>query len=513
MSTPKTDLATATVLVAGLGITGKAVAEALTPRAKQVRTAADDPGADAPMPTDEATSKAALAGVDLVVTSPGIPPTHPLLAAAAQAGIPIWSEVELAWQLRTELAKPAKWLCITGTNGKTTTVGMLESILRAGGEHALAVGNVGTPLITAALDPSLDVLAVELSSFQLNFTHSMAAQAAAILNIAPDHIDWHGSLDEYANAKGKIYQGIEVAGIYNVADPQTEHLLADAEVTEGARAVGFTLGTPQRGMVGIVDDLLVDRAFHLPFDAYHREKSADELATFADLAHLGAGTDYTNEAGHHTKRPPDHILANALAAAALARAHGVPLEAVRKGLQDYQPGGHRIAKVAELDGVTYVNDSKATNAHAAAASLKAFPKGTVVWIVGGLAKGATFDELVAANKGALRAAVVIGKDQKPFTDALSRHASEVPVLLIDKEDTDIMGSAVKGAMSLAQPGDTVLLAPAGASQDQFKSYAHRGDSFISAVEALGAGGSQTAVPVTTASQAAASQTTASQTGN
>jgi len=469
------DLPQSKVLVAGLGITGHAVVDALKPRAGAVVIAANDDEADIPMPDDFAAATKALVGVDLVVTSPGIPPTHPLLAAAAAADIPIWSEVELAWQLRQELEKPAKWLCITGTNGKTTTVGMLESILRAAGERALAVGNVGTPLVTAALDPNLDVLAVELSSFQLNFTHSMAPVASAILNIAPDHIDWHGSLNEYAKAKGKIYQGIEVAGIYNVADPRTEELLANAEVTEGARAVGFTLDMPRRGMVGIVDNLLVDRAFHLPFDAYQREKHADELATFEDLAHLGSGDP--------NKRPADHILANALAAAALARAYGVPLEAVKQGFRDFAPGSHRIAPIGEIDGVTYVDDSKATNAHAAAASLKAFPAGTVVWIVGGLAKGATFDDLVKENRQALRAAVVIGKDQKPFTEALSRHAVDIPVELIDPNDTDVMSSVVRAARKLAQPGDTVLLAPAGASQDQFKSYAHRGDAFIEAVQA------------------------------
>ena len=471
----------ANVLVAGLGITGKAVVEALEPRVGEVFIAADDPAADFPMPTDSESVKKALEHVDLVVTSPGIPPSNPLLAGAKEAGIPIWSEVELAWQLRNELAKPAKWLCITGTNGKTTTVGMLESILKAGGENALAVGNVGTPLITAALDPALDALAVELSSFQLNFTHSMAPEAATILNIAPDHIDWHGSLEEYANAKAKVYQGVESAGIYNVADPYTMQLLENAEVTEGARGVGFTLGVPQRGMVGIVDDMLVDRAFHLPYDAAYREKSADELATFDDLEHLGATTKFITEDGREVNRPADHILANALAAAALARAHGVPLEAIKQGLKDFQPGGHRIAKVGEINGVTYVDDSKATNAHAAAASLKSFPKGTVVWVLGGLAKGATFDDLVKDNRDALRSVIVIGKDQTPYLEALSRHAPDIPVSRIEPEDTDVMGSVVKAAKTLAQPGDTVLLAPAGASQDQFKSYAHRGDAFAEAV--------------------------------
>jgi len=466
----------ARVVVAGLGLTGQAVVGAIKPLGAKVLTVANDDAADRPMPTDSAAAQALLADADLVVTSPGIPPANPLLATASALGIPIFSEVELAWQLRgVNGHAPAQWLAVTGTNGKTTTVGMLESILNTAGENARAVGNVGPSLIEAVLDPTLDVLAVELSSFQLHFTHTMSAQASAILNIAPDHLDWHGGLDNYAHDKGKIYHNVQVAGVYNVADPLTERLIAEAEVIEGARAVGFTLDVPQRGMVGVVDDVLVDRAFHLPFATPHREKHADELATFADLAHLSSSV------------PPPHIVANALAAAALARAHGVPREAIAAGLRAYQPGAHRIEHIATVNGVTYIDDSKATNAHAAAASLQAFPPGTVVWIVGGLAKGATFDDLVKENKAALRAAVVIGVDQTPFTGALSRHAADIPVITVKSDETDVMGSAIAAAAKLAQPGDTVLLAPAGASQDQFRSYAHRGEAFVAAVRALEVG--------------------------
>ena len=468
------DLKDTGVVVAGLGLTGQAVVNAIKPLGAQVLTIADDDAADQPMPTDQETAAGLLEYADLVVTSPGIPPSNALLAAAAASGIPIYSEVELAWRLRgVNGKKPAEWLAVTGTNGKTTTVGMLESILNTAGEHARAVGNVGPSLVEAVLDPTLDVLAVELSSFQLHYTHTMSAQASAILNIAPDHLDWHGGLDKYAQDKGKIYRNVQVAGIYNVADPLTEQLIAEAEVIDGARAVGFTLGIPQRGMVGVVDDVLVDRAFHLPFDTPYREKHADALATYADLAHLGSAA-----------APAPHVVANALAAAALARAHGVPLEAIAAGLRAFQPGAHRIEKIAEVNGVTYVDDSKATNAHAAAASLQAFPAGSVVWIAGGLAKGATFDDLVKDNKSALRGVVVIGVDQEPITGALSRHASDIPVKVIDPEETDIMRSAVAAAQALAQPGDTVLLAPAGASMDQFRSYAHRGEAFVEAVRGL-----------------------------
>lgn len=253
---PAVPLGQARVLVAGYGVTGRAVASALAGRVAGVTTVdarADD--ADVRLAADSSPDDEAVTTLvdraDLVVTSPGWPPSSPLFVAAGLAGVPVWSEIELAWRLRTgrvpssvrtsdgpadtgagaartagrgpadgsELAGPARhdgrgpapWLVVTGTNGKTTTVEMLDSILRAAGLRSVAVGNVGRPLIEAALDPELDVLAVELSSFQLHFTHSMSARAAAVLNIAPDHLDWHGSLDAYTADKGRIFSRAQVA--------------------------------------------------------------------------------------------------------------------------------------------------------------------------------------------------------------------------------------------------------------------------------------------------------------
>ncbi|MDF2849285.1 MAG: UDP-N-acetylmuramoyl-L-alanine--D-glutamate ligase [Oerskovia sp.] len=463
----------ARVLVAGLGVSGRAAVAALTPRAASVVTV-DRAAPDADV---QDASRLDLSTVDLVVASPGWAPSSDLLVAAREAGVPVWSEVELAWQLRTPRADGsyAPWLAVTGTNGKTTTVEMLTSILSSAGLRAAAVGNVGTPVVTAALDPDLDVLAVELSSFQLHFTHSMSAQAAAVLNVAPDHLDWHGSLDAYASDKGRIYERAQVACVYNVADPRTEHLVREADVEEGARAVGFTVGAPARAQLGVIEDVLVDRAFHTAPDDPARHRSAQELATFADLAHL-AGPDGV---------VPVHVVANALAAAALARAHGVDARAVRDGLRSFSPGAHRIAHVATVDGVSYVDDSKATNAHAAAAALGAFASGSVVWVAGGLAKGATFDELVRTRLSRLRAVVLIGVDPEPLAGALARHAPDVPVVRVDPGDTGtVMQRAVSGARGLAVPGDTVLLAPACASMDQFASYADRGDAFVRAVHDL-----------------------------
>jgi UDP-N-acetylmuramoylalanine--D-glutamate ligase len=400
-------------------------------------------------------------GTEIVVTSPGIPPHAPLLAAAAASGVPIWSEIELAWRLR-DPANAAPWLCVTGTNGKTTTVQMLTAILGAAGHRAVAAGNVGLPLLEVVMDPEpYDVIAVELSSYQLHFTHSMSAHSAAVLNLAPDHVDWHGSLEAYAADKGRIYQNCQVACVYNVADPATEKLVEDADVIEGCRAIGFTLGTPGMSMVGLVDELLVDRAF-----VEQRATSALELASLNDIT-----------------PPAPHNVANALAAAALARAFGVPATAVRDGLRGFRLDAHRIAQVAEVAGVNYVDDSKATNPHAAQASLLAYEH--VVWIAGGQAKGATFDELVIAAHKRLRGVVLLGQDKAVIAEALARHAPDVPVITIEATDTGAMETVVGEATKLAQVGDTVLLAPGCASWDMFANYGARGDAFAAAVHRLG----------------------------
>jgi UDP-N-acetylmuramoylalanine--D-glutamate ligase len=481
------DLAGRRVVVAGLGVSGFAAADALAGRgARVVAVDARDGegerekaavlqvlGAKVRLGGGAATTLPQVDGAppDLVVTSPGWRPDAPLLQQAAAAGVPVWGEVELAWRLRG--ADSAPWLCVTGTNGKTTTVRMLAAMLTAAGLKAEAVGNVGTPLLHAVTGPEpLDVLAVELSSFQLHWSTSLAPRASACLNIAPDHVDWHGSMEAYRRDKGKVYENTEVACVYNVADPVTEQLVRDADVVDGCRAVGFTTGVPGLSMLGVVDGVLADRAF-----VAERATSAAELATLDDVAIAGGGV------------APPHVVANALAAAALARAHGVPSRAVRDGLRAMVPEPHRISTVATADGVRWVDDSKATNAHAAAASLAAFD--SVVWVAGGLAKGAVFDDLVAAHAGRLRAVVLLGVDREPMRGALGRHAPDVRVVEVDSADTGpmVMQRAVELAAGLARPGDTVLLAPACASMDQFVSYGHRGDAFAEAVRGrLGRGG-------------------------
>jgi UDP-N-acetylmuramoylalanine--D-glutamate ligase len=457
------------VVVAGIGVSGFAAADALLELGARV-TVLDERDGE---PERERASILEILGANvrlgsgvteslpgepgLVVTSPGWRPDAPLLTEAAGRDVPIWGEVELAWRCRPR-EKPAPWLAVTGTNGKTTTVRMLAEMLRASGLRVAAAGNVGDPIISAVMDPEPhDVMAIELSSFQLHWTSSMVARSAAVLNVAPDHVDWHGSYEAYRADKARIYQGVEAACVYNVADPETEQMVRDADVTEGARAIGFTRGVPQVGMVGVVDGVLVDRAF-----ITERQTAAAELGDVTDI-----------------KPAAPHNVDNALAAAALARSLGTPAVSVRDGLRAFTPDPHRITPVATEGGVTWVDDSKATNTHAAAASLAAFP--SVVWIAGGLAKGAEFDDLVLGTRVRLRAAVLIGADRELIAEALARHAPEIPVVTVEQTDNEAMDKVVAAAAGLAEPGDTVLLAPACASMDMFANYGARGDAFAAAV--------------------------------
>lgn len=475
-------LASKRVLVAGLGVTGTAVVSALEGLPEQARpaqvTSLDTAN---PQATYSQADRVPLNEIDLVVVSPGWAPTSALLVAAADHGIEIISEIELAWRLRVPTSKtgsPAPWLGLTGTNGKTTTVQMLVAMLEADGKRTAAVGNVGLPAITAALDPELDVLALELSSFQLHFTSTMSLRGAAVLNLAPDHLDWHGSFENYRADKAQIFERAQIACVYNVQDPATMTMVADADVCDGARAVGFTLGAPERGQLGLIEDVLVDRAFHLPIDTPGRHNQAAEIGTLADLAHLAGPT------GH----PAPHTVANALAAAALARSVGVTARAVQAGLRTFTADGHRMTAVGSLEvaggTVSFFDDSKATNPHAAKAALGAFADATVVWIAGGVAKGLDLNDLVSQVHRKLRAVVVIGEDQQDILHALAQHGPAIPVTTISPGDTgSIMDRAVAAAVQQARAGDTVLLAPACASMDQFVSYADRGDRFALSVRA------------------------------
>jgi len=442
------------VVVAGAGASGEAAARVLmrlgaavtvVDRAASMRTAALAAGGAAIALGVQAPP----AGTDLLVVSPGWRPDAPLLTAAAAAGVEVIGEVELAWRLRGP--NPPPWLALTGTNGKTTTVRMLESMLRAAGERAVATGNVGLPVVDAVTaDPPYDVLAVELSSFQLHSAPSVRPAAAAILNLAPDHLDWHGDFAAYAAAKELIWAGEKTVAIGNADDPEVAGRLAAAP----GRQVSFTLAEPGPDQLGVRGGRLVDRAF-------------------GGGAFAGAGE--VRPAGPHN-------VANALAAAALARAHGLDPAAVAQGLRAFVPDPHRNDPVGDVAGVRYVDDSKATNPHAALASLAAYDK--VVWVAGGLLKGAPVDELVARVADRLAGAVLLGADRAALVTAIARHAPNLPVVTVSRTDDGAMSEVVEAAAALARPGDTVLLAPAAASMDMFQDYKARGDAFVAAVRAL-----------------------------
>jgi UDP-N-acetylmuramoylalanine--D-glutamate ligase len=397
------------------------------------------------------------ADTELVVTSPGWRPTSALFVAAEAAGIEVWGEPELAWRLRRPGDAP--WLVVTGTDGKTTTTSMLESMLRAWGIRTAAVGNIGSPLVEA-VNTGLDALAVELGSFQLHWSPSVTPAAAAIVNLAPDHLDWHGSLDAYASAKAQAFAHPTTIAIGNADDAGSTRLLARAP----GRRVSFTMLSPRPSQLGIVENLLLDRAF-----VESPTTEATELATIADIP-----------------VPGPHNVANALAAAGLARAFGSPPEAIAEGLRSFQPAPHRIARVGEIGGVFFVDDSKATSPHATAAALSSF--GSIVWIAGGLGKGLPFDEVVVSAVPRLRAAVVIGACGPEIRDALARHAPGLRVVEVISHDTeqvdDVMDRVVEEAAGLAVAGDVVLLSPAAASMDMFRDYGHRGDVFAAAVARL-----------------------------
>jgi UDP-N-acetylmuramoylalanine--D-glutamate ligase len=471
------------IAVLGLGATGFAVADTLVELGSDVTVFAPDAPADRAellsvigahfeqTALDDVPHALVDLAPELVIASPGLPPSNPTLAWATEHST-VWGDIELAWRVRDKVVRdpavgPAPWVLVTGTNGKTTTTQLTTAMYAAAGQRVAACGNIGVPVLDVVRDPEgYDVLVVELSSHQL---HSMPIEgpgavfplASTCLNLADDHLEWHGSASAYRDAKAKVYANTVVACVYNVADPATRTMVEDADVVEGCRAVGFTPGLPAPGDVGVVEDVLCDRAF-----LDDRRNSALELVTHQDL--VDAGLD------------SGHMAMNVLAASALARAGGVDPAAIREAVRGFHTDHHRSERVAEQDGIRWVDDSKATNPHAATASLDAFEP--VVWILGGLFKGVDIDGLVERFGPAVRAVVVIGTDRTPVLEAFARHAPDVTLLQVETTDTDrVMPEAVRHAAGVARPGDTVLLAPASASFDQFDSYADRGRRFAAAV--------------------------------
>jgi UDP-N-acetylmuramoylalanine--D-glutamate ligase len=464
------------VLVVGLGVTGFSVADTLwelgcdslvvtRSASTEHTTILEALGVNYVVTPDDSTmvDHANELSPDLVIVSPGIPRDHPIVGWAGTRKVQVWSDVELAWRVRDKVA-PAEWILITGTNGKTTTTQLTQHFLATSGFRAAAVGNIGIPVLDAIRDPTgFDFLVVELSSFQLHWLPTVGAGAlrpiaSACLNIADDHLDWHGSAAAYRAAKGAVYSNTRRAVFYNRIDPVTEQLVRDANVEEGCEAIGFGLQTPDTGELGTVDGLLVDRAF-----IDDRRNHAQELTTVDRLAEHGFATP--------------HMILNILAAAGMALCVGATPEDVANGIESFEADHHRCETIAEFGGITWVDDSKATNAHAANASLRSFP--SIVWIVGGLFKGTAIDELVQAHASRLRAVIAIGLDRDEPRRVMAAWAPAVPFVEIDS--ATVMVDAVRAALGHAQAGDTVLLAPAAASMDQFIDYADRGRQFAEAV--------------------------------
>jgi UDP-N-acetylmuramoylalanine--D-glutamate ligase len=449
-----TDFARKNILVLGAGVTGTSVARFLQSSGAKV-TLTDDNSENAVKP-----DQIDLTSFDAAVISPGWRQDHPLVSQILNSPLELLNEIDIAWNLRSVRAPKQKWIALTGTNGKTTTVEMTAAVLQTAGINAVACGNVGDTVIDAVdRDNPYDVLVLELSSFQLHWTREASFTAAAILNIADDHLDWHGSFEAYAQAKFSILDRCETA-ILNADDGP---VVLGADRFAG-RKIFFSLDTPAPGEIGVVEELLIDRAF---------VADPQEASMICELIDIVPTVP--------------HNVSNALAAAGLALSLDVPHAAIQKALQSFRPGRHRIETVYEADGVTWVDDSKATNPHAAAASLMSHL--SVVWIAGGLAKGADMEALVERCASRMKAAILIGADRDLIEAALIKHAPDVPRILINApsqhirggESNSLMEFIVQTASEHASSGDAVLLAPACASMDQFISYADRGDRFAAAV--------------------------------
>ena len=448
------------ILILGGGVTGTALANSLTRRGATVAIA-DDKKIENSAFTTLMTDDVNVSEWESVVVSPGWKPSHPLIRKLDGAGVAITNEIDLAWKIKQEEAPHQRWFALTGTNGKTTTVEMAAAAMRAGGLHAIACGNVGDTVIDAVESKEkYDVLVLELSSFQIHWMKSAQFNASALLNIADDHTDWHGDFEEYARTKISLLDSSST-GILNADDAE----VVKRSVHWKGRKVFFTLDTPSPGEIGVVEELLVDRAF---------VADPQEAAMICELNEI--------------KPTVPHNVSNALAAAGLARAAGVDHESIRSALAAFTPGRHRIEEVLNSGGITWIDDSKATNPHAATASIMSAL--SVVWIAGGLAKGARMDELVKRCSKRIKAAVLIGQDKSLIAKALRVNAPHVAILEIEtpahyhvgSAENSLMEDVVAAAREFAVKGDTVLLAPACASMDQFTNYADRGDRFAQAVK-------------------------------
>ncbi|WP_323121559.1 UDP-N-acetylmuramoyl-L-alanine--D-glutamate ligase [Burkholderia alba] len=426
-------------------------------------------------------------GIELVALSPGLSPLAddlaPLLAAAREHGIPVWGELEFFAQALAALGANGyapKVLAITGTNGKTTTTSLTGLLCERAGRKVAVAGNISPAMLdrlAEAIDATAlpDVWVLELSSFQLDTALSFAPDAATVLNITQDHLDWHGGFAAYAAAKGRIF-GPRTVRVLNRDDAEAMKFAPPAAAADAPRVVTFGLNEPTReGDSG----LLRDNGMNWLVEAHDRDATDEPVSPRRRKQEAAAPRDI----GLKRLMPADalrirglHNAANALAAFALARAIDLPAAPLLHGLREYRGEAHRVEVIASLEGVDYVDDSKGTNVGATVAALDGLAQRTVL-IAGGDGKGQDFAPLVAPVARWCRAVMLIGRD----APALRAVLAETGVALADHATLD---EAVRAASELAQPGDAVLLSPACASLDMFKNYAHRAEVFRGAVEEI-----------------------------
>jgi UDP-N-acetylmuramoylalanine--D-glutamate ligase len=433
------------VVVVGLGGSGVAAAKVLADEGARVRVTERRPRDEVDAQAAEVESAGGvvaagghdpshLEGSELVIVSPGVPERAEVLRWARERRIPVWSELELGARLAR-----CPYVGVTGTNGKTTTTEMVAAAMTEAGLDAIACGNVGYPFSLAAVEGH-EALAVEASSFQLRFHQTFHPRVSVLLNLAPDHLDWHGSLKSYREAKRRVYalQGDRDAHVGNRDDPHA------ADISRGAPCpqVWFTLDRPRQGEVGFEDGQLTSK---LDGERILGRPAADSSSHLADAA----------------------------AATAAGLAFGLEAEAVGRGVCGFAPLPHRGTVVAEVDGVRFIDDSKATNPHAALAAVRGMHR--IVLVAGGRSKGIDLSPLAEVTPQ-LTAAVVLGEAAGELEDLFR---DRVPVHRVTSIE-----EAVRQGYGLAPEGGTVVLAPACASQDMFRDYRERGERFAAAARRL-----------------------------
>jgi UDP-N-acetylmuramoylalanine--D-glutamate ligase len=432
-------------LVLGLGATGLSVARWLqrigdSAQFADSRDDADTSAITALLPAAEVHTGALhaglLDGIERLIVSPGITDREPLLVAARERGLPVLTDIDLfAGQARAPV------VAITGSNGKSTVTSLVKAMCDAAGLPALAGGNLGTPALDLLNEPVPAFYVLELSSFQLQRTTALTPLVATVLNVSPDHLDWHGSFEQYAAAKQRIYARCDSA-IVNLDDPLTQVGIPDT-----ARRIGFTTLVPGAGQYGIRRDAGED----------HVALGEQVLMPVSELGLSGG-----------------HNVANAVAAFAIGAAIGLPLGPMIRAARAFGGLPHRMQTVAEVGGVRYIDDSKATNPAAALAAIRGV-SAPVVLIAGGRSKGGDYAALGAELPEHVKAAVVYGENAAELVAALS---AAIPAA----ERVADLDAAVRRAAEIATEGDVILLAPASASQDMFRDFNERGDRFAAAVE-------------------------------